>query len=344
MYGLHALVGALNWALMRRPKHDGKCSVCILIPARDEAENLQRLIPALHLSEPKLQIVVFDDESTDGTAEVAAAAGATVISPKEPLAEGWRGKNRASHELGHYGATLGTEWMVFIDADVYPSPDFIPKLRGLLDTTFAPVASAMPKILSGTFPEPVFMLWVGWTILCTNPFGLVTLTKHGHNRFTNGQFHAWKPQVYLDLRPNETLKDRVLEDVATGRLCNKRGIPIEVFNLSSIFAVKMYQTWQEALDGMSKNSYEIMGSPLGTVLWAAMLLFWGWFWLAAGPLWWLALGLLFLSSIFMALTTRSSVLAAVFTPISLSLGSFTAIRSLVWKKRGTVKWKGRTYS
>lgn len=329
---------------MRQPKGTGNCSLCILIPARDEEQNLGRLLPALKASDPTVQIVVFDDESSDQTANVARTLGATVISPSEPLPEGWRGKNRACHELGHYGATLSTDWIVFIDADVYPSEDFIPKLRGLLDTTFAPVTSAMPKVLSGRFPEPVFMLWVGWTILCTNPFGLVTQTKKGHNRFTNGQFHAWKPEVYTSLRPNEILKNRVLEDVAIGRLCSQRKIPIEVFNLSSIFAVKMYDTWQQALDGMSKNSYEIMGSTHGTFLWAGLLLFWAWFWIAAGTLWWAAFGLLLLSTVLMATTTRSNPFAAIFTPISLTLGAYTAIRSLVWKKRGTVKWKGRTYS
>ena len=106
----------------------------------------------------------------------------------------------------------------------------------------------------------------------------------------------------------------------------------------------MYETWREALDGMSKNSYEIMGTTGGTIFWAVLLLFWGWFWLAAGPLWWLPFGLLMLSTALMARITKSNPLSAIVTPIGLTIGAYTAIRSLVWKKRGTVMWKGRTYS
>ncbi len=342
VYGLHALVAGLNLAWMRRPSEPGECSLVFLIPARNEADNLARLIPALRLSDPEIRIVVFDDESTDGTGDVATQNGASVLTPKEKLPPGWKGKNRACHELGHNAPDA--DWIVFIDADVYPSPNFIPKLKGMLNRTYAPVVSAMPQVLPGKFPEPVFMLWVGWTILCTNPFGLVSKTQKGHNRFTNGQFHAWRPKTYLELRPNETLKDKILEDVGIGRLCAERKIPVEVFNLSEVFGVKMYETWREALDGMSKNSYEIMGTTGGTIFWAGLLLFWGWFWLAAGALWWLPFGLLMLSTALMARITKSNPLSAIVTPIGLTIGAYTAIRSLVWKKRGTVMWKGRTYS
>ncbi|MFX8351063.1 glycosyltransferase, partial [Acinetobacter baumannii] len=66
---------------MRRPnKGAGGSSLCVLIPARNEEENLRRLVPAL--VSQGVRVYIFDDESTDGTARVARDGGAVVISPR----------------------------------------------------------------------------------------------------------------------------------------------------------------------------------------------------------------------------------------------------------------------
>src|SRR5579885_1011685 len=98
LYGYFAVVSSLNWALMERPspESDGP-SFCVLIPARDEAANLRELLPLLGAHAAGAQVVVFDDESSDATAEVARSLGATVIPAAEPLPAGWTGKNRACH-------------------------------------------------------------------------------------------------------------------------------------------------------------------------------------------------------------------------------------------------------
>ena len=106
VYSLFALVALLNLVLMRCPlaRAEGD-AFCVLIPARNEAENLRELIPSLLAQSggaPK--IYVFDDESDDGTADVAAGLGATVVRPRESLPKGWTGKNRACHELAKAAA------------------------------------------------------------------------------------------------------------------------------------------------------------------------------------------------------------------------------------------------
>ena len=86
LYGAFAAVALSNALLMRRPgTREAGATFCILIPARDEADNLRRLIPSLSEPNPRMKIYVYDDESKDGTAEVAASLGATVIRPRETL-------------------------------------------------------------------------------------------------------------------------------------------------------------------------------------------------------------------------------------------------------------------
>lgn len=53
--------------------------VAVLIPARDEAENLGPTLARLQLALPHADVHVVDDHSSDGTAAIATAAGATVL-------------------------------------------------------------------------------------------------------------------------------------------------------------------------------------------------------------------------------------------------------------------------
>lgn len=336
LYGFFLFIAFINWALMRRPGTGEPSKVAILIPARNEAENLRRLLPALG----DLPVFLYDDASTDETAAIALSHGATVIKGVE-LPAGWTGKNHACHRLAQAAAEASdADWWLFLDADVYPGENFPLDIRAALGTAKCPVVTGFPRGLPGRGIEPLFLAWVGWILLATNPFGLVSLTGKGHNRFLNGQFIAWKPTTYTALWPHERLKGAILEDVRIGRLLAKEGIRVEVWNASKLLAVRMYDTWRQAFDGMSKNSFEITGSAFGTVFLALVMIALGWLWVLQP----LAVALLVLSGFFTARIMRYPLWVIPFFPICLTIAGVTLIRSLIWHKTGRVQWKGRAYS
>lgn len=111
------------WLLWRIPRPapvksgapPSRSSFTVVIPARNEEENLARLLPSL---EHGADVIVVDDHSSDATSTVAREFGVQVVSPPA-LPEGWTGKAWACAS----GASVATgERLVFLDADVVVEP------------------------------------------------------------------------------------------------------------------------------------------------------------------------------------------------------------------------------
>jgi glycosyltransferase involved in cell wall biosynthesis len=96
----------------------------ILIPAKDEAETIAQLVCALKAAGHH-HILVVDDNSSDGTGQIARNAGAQVVRPVLPLGA-WGGM-----QLGiRYAWTHGYQSVVTMDADGQHEVEEIPLLMG----------------------------------------------------------------------------------------------------------------------------------------------------------------------------------------------------------------------
>lgn len=303
------------------------------VPCRNEAHNLPECLA--HLGP---HVLVFDDESTDGTADVARALGVQVISPHEALPQGWTGKNRACHELALAALETDAEWVVFLDADTVAGPDFAERLSATLGAAKETVATGFLRMRPGAGWEPVYLAWVFWIVLASNPFFLVHLTRRGHNGFLNGQFVAWRREMLTEHRPYEQVRGEILEDVILGRWLARQRIPVLCLNVASSLSVQMYTNLSDAVPGMLKNSHAIAGR--GSLLLALFMLFVAWAWVVD---WRVAL-VAFAALIGWPSRDQGPVAARLLMPLSLTAGAITILLSRRLKRQGRLTWKGRTYS
>jgi 4,4'-diaponeurosporenoate glycosyltransferase len=247
--------------------------VSVVIPARDEAATLPRLLGSLAACEPAPdEVIVVDDRSSDGTAAAAAACGATVLSPPEPPA-GWVGKPWACQHGAD--AATGTH-LLFLDADTWLSPDALPRLLaryggGLLSVAPRHEADRPYEQLSAAFQLAGAM---GTGVFAPTArrrearaaFGPCLLTDRAGYRAAGG---------------HGAVRDHVIEDVALARRYRAAGLPVRCLTGGDAVGYRMYPGGvRQLVEGWSKNIASGVGevgagaplATLGAVAWVTACL------------------------------------------------------------------------
>ena len=101
-------------------------NLTIIFPVKNEAENLSRAIPLVANLGP---VLVIDSGSTDTTCEVAQQLGAEVVQ------FAWNGQfpKKRNWVLRNY--EFKSEWVLFLDADEFVSPQFVAEVQQALEST-----------------------------------------------------------------------------------------------------------------------------------------------------------------------------------------------------------------
>lgn len=324
-------------------------TVSVLVPARDEAENLRRTLPLLlALDYPRLEILLLDDRSTDGTAAVAEEIGRgsgvlRVLRGTEPP-PGWVGKNWACHQLSE-AATGGV--LVFCDADVEAAPAAIRRTIASMQKHRAGAATAIPRQrLDGWMQAAVVPVIVQLPVAAMLPLRLIPLIRSPSLSMANGQWLAFSRSAYDAVGGHEGVRDAVLEDVALGRLVKGCGERLVVCAAPSLLAVRMYGGTAAMREGFRKNLYPLLGGRRASFAAVLGLLSIAWLYpfaaaLRGTPAALVPLALLAAVRIVGALLFRQGWRTVVLHPAGALLAAVLAVGSWLDHERGRVRWKGR---
>lgn len=341
----------------------------VLVPARNEISNLPRLLTCLAgQARPAERIIVADDGSEDGTdvwlEEHAAELGVEWFRI-EDKPEGWVGKSYACHRLAVQAGALPedqglteapgendlpgapTDWLLFLDADLEPGADFLAHLSRLMGRTEGVLFTAMPRLVPATAGDGLLIGMVPFTVFTMLPLSRAERPGNLHSAFANGQIMAFRSRDYARLRPHETARGALVEDVALARLVKSHGGRVHLADAGRHVTAHMYRNLGEAVDGFSKNAVGICGGVRTAVAvlltLAALYLAPVGFALAGDARWW---PLVALAAVLYGTAISWTGLPrwyGLLHLLALSLTEVVLARSILWHLQGRVRWKGRVY-
>lgn len=158
--------------------------VTVIVPARDEAETVGAAMTSLLKQEYRgtFSVVLVDDHSADGTAEIARAAAATLglgdrlqVVAARPLPAGWTGKLWALSEGVRAAAGAPSDLYLFTDADIEHHQRNLAELAARIETGYDLVSLMVMlncRSLAERFMIPAFIYFFaliypfGW---CSDP-------------------------------------------------------------------------------------------------------------------------------------------------------------------------------
>lgn len=147
--------------------HAPLCPISILIPTKNESSNIRACLESCRFA---AEVILIDSGSTDGTCEIAAEFGATVIDFK------WNGSFPKKKNWALQNVQWRHEWIFILDADERIMPPLAAELHALLTGPNPPCA--------GYYVNRRFWFLDGWLMHCGYyPSWNVRLLRRSRCRF-----------------------------------------------------------------------------------------------------------------------------------------------------------------
>ena len=274
----HTMVNAGRW--LRRPTDNPATiteRVAVLLPLRDEAARVTPCLRALLAQRgvPGLRVVVLDDGSGDGTADVVRAVAAgdprvTLLTGTAPP-PGWLGKPHACWQLATRADPSATV-LVFVDADVVLGPYAVAAAVTELRAAGATLLSPYPRIVVRTAADRLVQPLLQWLWLTFLPLRAMERSPRPSLAAAGGQFLVVDRVGYLRAGGHAAVAGQVLEDIELARAVKRAAGRIALADGSRLASCRMYETWPQLRDGYTKSLWASFGHPVAAAVVVALLL------------------------------------------------------------------------
>jgi glycosyl transferase family 2 len=330
----------------------GEC-VSAIVPARNEERTIAQAVASLAGQPEVCEIVVVNDQSSDGTGEIlrrlAAEQPKLQVVESGPLPPGWVGKNHAAW-LGAQRATC--DWLLFTDADAV-------HFRGSTARALAEARCSRADLVSYSPRQEMHTWWERALI----PFVFCRLSQlYSYTAINdpdspaaaaNGQYLLIRRNAYDRIGGHAAVHEEVLEDVALARLAKAAGFRLHFGPGDQICRVRMYSSFRAMWEGWCKNLLPLVTWPgqrvtrelLSVIPWIPLLCLLLTPWHAIFG----ALGILLLAGRHASYAAqlrknRFALSSVLYYLVGACLYCAALLASDWGYARGKIAWKGREYS
>jgi hopene-associated glycosyltransferase HpnB len=240
-------------------------SVVAVVPARDEAEVIQRSIGSLVAQDypGSFSIVLVDDQSGDGTADLARGLNSerlTVLTgaPRPP---GWTGKLWAMKQGSDHAVLSQPEFLWFTDADIAHNTDNLRNLVARAQSGGKVLVSLMVRLHCRTAAEhfliPAFVFFFDMLF----PFGAVNDPRNKTAAAAGGCMLA-RRDALEKAGGIEAIRHNIIDDCALGRAMKAQG-PIWLGLTDRAVSLRPYNHISDIRHMVTRTAYAQLGySPL----------------------------------------------------------------------------------
>jgi len=215
--------------------------VTVLIPARNEAETLPVTLAALARQGVNLEIIVVDDQSQDGTADVipdTCLAGTRLVSGTPPP-RGWSGKLWAL-EQGRLG--VRRPLILLLDADIALRPGMIGALRAKLRRDRLQLVSLMARLPTVSLWEKLLMPPFVYFFKLLYPFRLANDPGCARVAAAAGGCILLEGRVLEEIGAFASIRGELIDDCALAARVKQKGFATWVGLTRSAHSIRRYES------------------------------------------------------------------------------------------------------
>jgi hopene-associated glycosyltransferase HpnB len=250
--------------------------IAIVVPARNEADSIAQSITSLLQQDyPALEVVLVDDDSRDGTAEIARRTAAALgkedrltIVTGTPLPPRWTGKLWAVKQgIAAAEERFAPKYLMLTDADIVHAPDTATWLVAHATNGRHVLTSLTARWRCENLPERVHIPAFIYYFAMLYPFAWVNRPDHPMAGAAGGCMLV----VAAALRAAggiEVIRDALIDDCALAAAMKKQG-PIWLGLTNRVQSIRPYSSWGDIRHMVARSAYaQLNYSPLnlaGTV-------------------------------------------------------------------------------
>lgn len=247
-------------------------AVAAVIPARDEAACVGETVASLlrHRYPGDFRVFLVDDQSRDGTAEVARAAAANLgkadrltVVPGRPLPAGWTGKLWAQQQGFDLVNDLPQppDYVLFTDADIVYGEGALSPLVARAQAQRLVLTSLMVKLRCKSLPERLFIPAFIFFFQMLYPFAWAGDPRRATAAAAGGCMLVDR-EVLRRAGGLAAIRTALIDDCALARLLKTHG-PISIGLTDRVHSIRAYPTVGEIRRMVSRSAYAQLGySPL----------------------------------------------------------------------------------
>lgn len=245
----------------------------VLLPVRDEEENVEACVESLAAQSAPHRLRVIDDHSTDSTPARLARLRTTIpaleVLAARPLPAGWGGKVNA---LASGLAGLDEPWLLLTDADTRHAPDLLARAHAAVAAHRLDALSLAGRQVAAGGGEALVVP----AVFALLDFLLGDWRAHargeGRNPTANGQFFLLRRAALERIGGFEAIAGRLLDDVELARALVAGGFRVGFRGAGDALRVRMYRGFGATLAGWRRNlALFVAPRPLPTLAAAAAL-------------------------------------------------------------------------